>query len=155
MALLDFWVQSKYISSIPSNYFASFCALKTKKLRFFFAILRLIPTFAQRILFILNLTRYNKQDYAWHIQIPENRESQPPRSQQAKATRSTSQPERISRKQNGSSDVTNPTGPASGTERVLRGGDWTHASSFHEVTFRTSSYPNSRNFIYGFRLCLK
>ena len=55
----------------------------------------------------------------------------------------------------GSSDVTNPTGPASGTEHVLRGGDWTHASSFHEVTFRTSSYPNSRNFIYGFRLCLK
>lgn len=54
-----------------------------------------------------------------------------------------------------SSSQINPTGPATGSYRVLRGGWW----NFFDATicrssFRGNAFPNDRNRIYGLRLCL-
>ena len=47
----------------------------------------------------------------------------------------------------------NPTGPASGKFRVLRGGSWhINAPDFFRATFRNGSNPASRFYIYGFRV---
>ena len=46
---------------------------------------------------------------------------------------------------------TNPTGPGSGSYRVLRGGDWDVDSGVCRVSYRDASTPDSR-FIIGFRV---
>jgi formylglycine-generating enzyme required for sulfatase activity/predicted MPP superfamily phosphohydrolase/energy-coupling factor transporter ATP-binding protein EcfA2 len=47
----------------------------------------------------------------------------------------------------------NPTGPGSGTYRVLRGGGWNNYAVGLRCSFRNSGRPSSRNIIAGFRLC--
>jgi formylglycine-generating enzyme required for sulfatase activity/predicted Ser/Thr protein kinase len=47
----------------------------------------------------------------------------------------------------------NPTGPKSGTYRVLRGGSWGYNAVGLRCSFRNSGRPSSRNIIAGFRLC--
>ena len=50
---------------------------------------------------------------------------------------------------------TNPTGPASGFDRVLRGGSYFCDDTFCRVSFRDSYGPSGRNNVgYGFRLVL-
>ncbi len=51
----------------------------------------------------------------------------------------------------GSSPASNPTGPATGAYRVLRGGSWFNAASYVRVALRNSLVPSLRNDIYGFR----
>lgn len=53
-----------------------------------------------------------------------------------------------------SSPKVNPTGPESGTMRVMRGGDWSSAYLQHRVAFRDRWLPDQSNFKWGFRLCL-
>ena len=54
-----------------------------------------------------------------------------------------------------SSSQTNPTGPSSGSSRVLRGGSWYSYARNCRVSFRSSGIPDSRYYSYGFRLaCL-
>jgi formylglycine-generating enzyme required for sulfatase activity len=53
-----------------------------------------------------------------------------------------------------SSPSSDPTGPASGTYRVLRGGCWTFDAIFCRVAFRYGSSPDARYDDYGFRLAL-
>jgi formylglycine-generating enzyme len=48
---------------------------------------------------------------------------------------------------------TNPTGPASGSYRVLRGGSWNYGAQDCRVTYRDLSMPEFRSFGIGFRLC--
>lgn len=48
----------------------------------------------------------------------------------------------------------NPTGPSSGSIRVLRGGSWIHSAGDCRVSRRSLNYPGNRNFYYGFRLVL-
>jgi len=48
----------------------------------------------------------------------------------------------------------NPTGPASGTFRVLRGGGWDVGPVDCRVVFRHVIYPSGRSFIVGFRIVL-
>jgi formylglycine-generating enzyme required for sulfatase activity/predicted secreted protein len=50
-----------------------------------------------------------------------------------------------------SSPGSNPSGPASGTARVMRGGSW-HDGGYR-VANRYSHYPDSRNWGGGFRVC--
>ena len=54
-----------------------------------------------------------------------------------------------------SSPQTNPTGPSSGSYRVLRGGSWRYNARSCRVSYRDYDTPDSRNFNYGFRLALE
>ncbi len=51
-----------------------------------------------------------------------------------------------------SSSQTNPTGPSSGSDRVLRGGCWTYRAGSSRVSYRSSSSPSFRSYTSGFRL---
>ncbi len=53
-----------------------------------------------------------------------------------------------------SSPPNNPTGPTSGSNRILRGGCWSHDASTSRVASRHIYYPDYRNFNGGFRLSL-
>ena len=53
-----------------------------------------------------------------------------------------------------SSAQTNPTGPSSGYDRVLRGGSWFSDARLCRVSDRGISFPSSRYFNYGFRVVL-
>ena len=53
-----------------------------------------------------------------------------------------------------SSFQTNPEGPSSGAERVLRGGSWNFNDRYCRVSFRRSNAPDERDDKYGFRLAL-
>ena len=48
---------------------------------------------------------------------------------------------------------TNPTGASSGQYRVLRGG-WDYDANYCRSAYRSSSYPDSRSYDFGFRLVL-
>ncbi len=51
--------------------------------------------------------------------------------------------------------IKNPTGPSSGSKRVLRGGSCDDSSSCCRVSNRYSCYPDSRSYGIGFRLILQ
>lgn len=51
-----------------------------------------------------------------------------------------------------SGNRTNPTGPTSGTYRIVRGGSWNDRESFCRVSYRGSAAPNVRSDGIGFRL---
>ncbi|MDD3405556.1 MAG: SUMF1/EgtB/PvdO family nonheme iron enzyme [Paludibacteraceae bacterium] len=51
-----------------------------------------------------------------------------------------------------SSSQTNPTGAASGSYRVLRGGSWNYNATFCRVSLRSGYYPDGRYFSRGLRL---
>ena len=53
-----------------------------------------------------------------------------------------------------SSAQTNPTGPSSGSDRVLRGGSWYSNASYCRVSFRNYYNPSSRYNRCGFRVVL-
>ena len=53
-----------------------------------------------------------------------------------------------------SSSQTNPTGPTSGSSRVLRGGSWLYDAQHCRVAYRFSFYPSNRYSFFGFRLGL-
>ena len=53
-----------------------------------------------------------------------------------------------------SSSRANPTGPSSGSSRVLRGGSWGGNARYCRVSNRGSNFPDSRNNYNGFRLVL-
>ncbi|HSM51259.1 MAG TPA: formylglycine-generating enzyme family protein [Thermoanaerobaculia bacterium] len=48
--------------------------------------------------------------------------------------------------------VADPTGPASGSHRVVRGGGWYYQAHFCRSAYRSYDAPTSRNNIFGFRL---
>ncbi|MBA4300876.1 MAG: hypothetical protein C0433_12360, partial [Cyclobacterium sp.] len=48
--------------------------------------------------------------------------------------------------------VSNPTGPASGTDRVFRGGGWNSYEEYCEVSRRSFFSPDKRSVGYGFRV---
>ena len=50
--------------------------------------------------------------------------------------------------------VTDPQGPQSGSDRVLRGGGWHYSAQPCRSAYRFNYYPDSRNHYYGFRLAL-
>jgi formylglycine-generating enzyme required for sulfatase activity len=50
--------------------------------------------------------------------------------------------------------VTDPTGAASGSYRVLRGGSWIYDASFARSAYRSSNSPGIRGNFVGFRLSL-
>ena len=52
----------------------------------------------------------------------------------------------------GTGNVTDPTGPASGSYRVERGGSWSGSANYSSVCDRGSSYPDSRRSSLGFRV---
>jgi formylglycine-generating enzyme required for sulfatase activity len=51
-----------------------------------------------------------------------------------------------------SSPATNPTGPTTGTYRVLRGGGWDGNSYYCRASERRGGYPNYVTEVYGFRV---
>ena len=51
-----------------------------------------------------------------------------------------------------SASVTNPTGPTTGTNRLLRGGDWFNNSSWCRASKRVSYTPVTLNELFGFRV---
>ena len=51
-------------------------------------------------------------------------------------------------------DTNNPTGPSSGSNRVLRGGSWNCGASYCRVANRRDNSPGSRYSINGFRVVL-
>jgi len=51
----------------------------------------------------------------------------------------------------GTVPVTDPTGPGSGTYRVLRGGSWYYSGSYLRCADRDSTYPDYGNCLIGFR----
>ena len=53
-----------------------------------------------------------------------------------------------------SADQTNPTGPTSGSYRVIRGGSWFYAQSYSRVSMRTRALPDDYGYILGLRLAL-
>ena len=53
-----------------------------------------------------------------------------------------------------SSSQTNPTGPSSGSSRVLRGGSWNYIARFCRVSSRNSGAPGNRVDFSGFRLAM-
>ncbi len=54
----------------------------------------------------------------------------------------------------GTSETTNPTGPASGSERVLRGGGWANSASTCRVSYRSYGAPSYHSGSSGFRVCV-
>lgn len=54
-----------------------------------------------------------------------------------------------------SGSQTNPTGPSSGSYRVLRGGSWDYDARFCRVSNRNINYPDDRRNYSGFRLILQ
>ena len=50
--------------------------------------------------------------------------------------------------------VTDPTAPASGSDRVLRGGSWNNSAEICRSAFRRRNAPSFRNYSFGFRVCL-
>ena len=54
-----------------------------------------------------------------------------------------------------SSPQTNPTGPSSGSFRVLRGGGWCNFAGRCRVSHRNNYVPDRGNYNYGFRLVLE
>ncbi len=52
-----------------------------------------------------------------------------------------------------SAPQTNPTGPASGDYRLLRGGGWYYYAYVCRVAGRLGNYPFFSYYLYGFRLC--
>jgi len=50
-------------------------------------------------------------------------------------------------------DATDPRGPASGTDRVLRGGSWMDKASCCTSAYRKAHAPDYRNNTIGFRVC--
>ncbi len=53
-----------------------------------------------------------------------------------------------------SSPANNPTGPTSGSDRVLRGGDWNNFATRNRVAYRGSYPPHARYYGDGFRIVL-
>ena len=53
-----------------------------------------------------------------------------------------------------SGELTDPTGPFSGTQRVYRGGSWYFDEWFCRVSFRNSAVPSFRSYGIGLRLAL-
>ncbi|MDR2971004.1 MAG: SUMF1/EgtB/PvdO family nonheme iron enzyme, partial [Bacteroidales bacterium] len=53
-----------------------------------------------------------------------------------------------------SSPASNPTGPSSGSGRVLRGGSWSDGAEYCRVSYRSYAAPDRRNNYRGFRLLL-
>ena len=53
-----------------------------------------------------------------------------------------------------SSPQTNPTGPSSGSYRVLRGGGWNYYAGYCRVSHRSGNYPDNRFSHFGLRLAL-
>ena len=53
------------------------------------------------------------------------------------------------------SHVNNPTGPTTGSYRVLRGGSWDCYEEYSRVAFRISNAPDDRYDSYGFRLAVR
>jgi formylglycine-generating enzyme required for sulfatase activity len=53
-----------------------------------------------------------------------------------------------------SSAQTNPQGPSSGSDRVIRGGSWNDGTRAVRVSFRIDIAPSYENFAVGFRLVL-
>jgi formylglycine-generating enzyme required for sulfatase activity len=51
-----------------------------------------------------------------------------------------------------SSPSSNPTGPATGTDRVLRGGSWDYSTSDVRSSNRFNNTPGSMGTDYGFRV---
>ena len=52
-----------------------------------------------------------------------------------------------------SGSVTDPTGPAVGSDRVLRGGGWDTPAEICRSAFRLWALPSNRFSIFGFRVC--
>ncbi|MBQ4485132.1 MAG: formylglycine-generating enzyme family protein [Prevotella sp.] len=52
------------------------------------------------------------------------------------------------------STQTNPTGPASGSYRVVRGGGWYSSARYCRVSYRDGDSPGHRNYIFGLRIAL-
>ena len=52
----------------------------------------------------------------------------------------------------GEENVTDPTGPASGSDRVLRGGGWLSYANYSSVCYRSNDYPSNRYYYLGFRV---
>ncbi|HIG12158.1 MAG TPA: hypothetical protein EYQ59_10945, partial [Planctomycetes bacterium] len=50
------------------------------------------------------------------------------------------------------SPPSNPTGPASGFDRVLRGGSWNHDKSNLRSAYRHYNHPTGRGYHLGFRV---
>lgn len=48
----------------------------------------------------------------------------------------------------------NPTGPTTGSYRVIRGGSWSDYASYCRVSYRNFNYPGNSNYNFGFRLAL-
>ncbi len=53
----------------------------------------------------------------------------------------------------GSIPQNNPTGPTTGSWRILRGGSWYYFADYCRVAYRGSSTPDYRGFEGGFRVC--
>jgi formylglycine-generating enzyme required for sulfatase activity len=51
-----------------------------------------------------------------------------------------------------SGTASNPQGPASGSDRVLRGGGWTNSADYCRVAIRGGGTPDIRDYSLGFRL---
>ena len=51
-----------------------------------------------------------------------------------------------------SKSQSNPTGPTTGSYRVLRGGSWYDSASYCRVAFRRNRYPGISSYTIGFRL---
>ena len=51
-----------------------------------------------------------------------------------------------------SGDVIDPTGPSSGSSRVLRGGGWGSLARYVRVAYRNYRSPGARDGYIGFRL---
>jgi formylglycine-generating enzyme required for sulfatase activity len=51
----------------------------------------------------------------------------------------------------GTSAVTDPSGPLTGTSRVLRGGSWRFPTDFQRAGFHTWDLPTQTYPVYGFR----
>jgi len=51
-----------------------------------------------------------------------------------------------------SSPSSNPTGPAAGTYRVLRGGSWDFVTNIVRSSYRSSGTPGGTDYDIGFRV---
>ena len=51
------------------------------------------------------------------------------------------------------SAVTDPEGPASGSDRVIRGGGWSSYANSCRSAYRCINYPSNNYYSRGFRLC--